>query len=79
MGKKQRLVIVNLQKTPLDYLASLRINGKCDDVMKLLMSKLSLEIPEFRLTRYDGPVQSQAKSVHSVVCCLFQTSFDESK
>ncbi|XP_064404498.1 NAD-dependent protein deacylase sirtuin-6-like isoform X2 [Halichondria panicea] len=50
-GKKKGLVIVNLQRTPLDHLAAMRINGKCDDVMKLLMSKLGLDIPEFRLKR----------------------------
>ena len=44
-------MIVNLQNTPLEGYAALRIYGKCDDVMKLLMSKLSLEIPEFRLNR----------------------------
>lgn len=44
-------MIVNLQRTPMDHLASLRIYGKCDDVIKLLMSKLGLDIPEFRLNR----------------------------
>ena len=47
----QRLVIVNLQATPLDYCCKLRIFAKCDDVSKMLMSKLGVEIPEFRLKR----------------------------
>ena len=34
------LVIINLQKTPLDHCATLRIHAKCDDVMVLLMQKL---------------------------------------
>ena len=52
MGRRrQRLVIVNLQRTPLDQLASLRINAKCEDVSKMLMTKLGLDIPEFRLQR----------------------------
>ena len=47
----QRLVIVNLQATPLDYCCKLRIFAKCEEVSKMLMSKLGLEIPEFRLKR----------------------------
>ena len=52
--RQQRLVIVNLQRTPLDPVARLRIFAKCDDVSKLLMGKLGLTIPEFRLKRYPG-------------------------
>ena len=48
----KRLVIVNLQATPLDSCCKLRIFAKCDEVSKMLMSKLGLEIPEFRLKRY---------------------------
>ena len=47
------LVIVNLQETPLDVIASLRIFAKCDDVSKLLAKKLSVEIPAFCLKRSD--------------------------
>lgn len=50
----KRLVIVNLQATPLDYACKLRIFAKCDEVSKMLMSKLGLEIPEFRLKRYEA-------------------------
>jgi len=46
------LVIVNLQKTPLDDKASLRIFAKCDDVMKLVMKKLGYQIPTFKIRRY---------------------------
>ncbi|XP_065912209.1 NAD-dependent protein deacetylase-like isoform X2 [Dysidea avara] len=45
------LVIVNLQRTPLDDVASLRIFAKCDDVTQLLAKKLSLDIPTFKLHR----------------------------
>ena len=45
-------MVLNLQTTPLDYACKLRIFAKCDDVSKMLMSKLGLEIPEFRLKRY---------------------------
>jgi len=45
-----RLVIVNLQSTPLDKYA-FRINGLIDDVMARLMVKLDLAIPAFTLNR----------------------------
>jgi len=48
----KRLVVVNLQGTPLDDVAALRINGLCDDVMRALMEKLKLAIPDFILRRY---------------------------
>ncbi len=51
VGQKKRLVIVNLQRTPLDKFAALRVFAKCDDFTKLVMEKLGLEIPEFRLKR----------------------------
>lgn len=45
-----RLVIVNLQATPLDSYA-FRINGLIDDVLTRLMAKLDLPIPPFTLKR----------------------------
>merc|ERR1719397_10920 len=53
VGKRgKNLVIVNLQATPLDGYASMRINAKIDDVMVPLMKKLGLDIPQFRLKRF---------------------------
>lgn len=49
---KKNLVIVNLQKTPLDYMCYLRIFAKIDDVMVGLMRELELEIPEWRVRRF---------------------------
>ena len=49
--RQGRLVIVNLQNTPLDELATLRVHAKCDDFTRLVMEKLQLEIPAFRLKR----------------------------
>merc|ERR1712130_927640 len=46
------LVIVNLQKTPLDDVCSLRIFAKIDDVMVPLMKELGLEIPDWKLQRF---------------------------
>lgn len=39
------LVMINLQKTPVDQYATLVIHGKCDDVMKVLMRKLQYDAP----------------------------------
>lgn len=46
-----KLVIVNLQKTPLTRIAEFQIYAKIDDVMIRLMELLGYEIPEFRLKR----------------------------
>ncbi|KAJ3090870.1 hypothetical protein HK102_002417 [Quaeritorhiza haematococci] len=40
-----RLAIVNLQKTPLDPMATVRIGTQIDDVMERVMSHLGMEIP----------------------------------
>ncbi|XP_071495710.1 NAD-dependent protein deacetylase sirtuin-7-like [Diadema antillarum] len=58
--KKQRpkLYIVNLQWTPKDSQATLKINGRCDDVMVLVMKRLGLTIP--RYTKSDDPIFKMA-------------------
>lgn len=38
VGQQGKLVIVNLQATPLDKYAFVRVNAMCDDFMKLLMA-----------------------------------------
>ena len=58
-----KLVIVNLQPTPLDDIAFLRIWGLCDVVIEALMKKLNIEIPEFILTRRLGIRQSKGKII----------------
>jgi len=44
-----KIVIVNLQKTPLDNLAYMNIHCKIDDFFTILMEKMQLDIPEFKL------------------------------
>ena len=46
-----RLVIVNLQETPLDAMATLVIHAKCDDVMQMLMQKLGYQIPTWQMKK----------------------------
>ncbi|XP_032420058.1 NAD-dependent protein deacetylase sirtuin-7 isoform X2 [Xiphophorus hellerii] len=53
-NKRPKLYIVNLQWTPKDDLAVLKINGKCDDVMRLLMEELNIQIPEY--DRAEDPI-----------------------
>ena len=47
VSKKGKLVIVNLQSTPLDNCAFMRINALCQDVMVRLAKKMELKINEF--------------------------------
>lgn len=53
VGKRKaaKLVICNLQGTPLDNSSSLRIFGKTDNLMEDIMEKLSLPIPKFMVRR----------------------------
>jgi NAD-dependent SIR2 family protein deacetylase len=53
LGKKRgaKLVICNLQPTPLDDEASLRVWAKTDELMEKVMGYLSLPIPPFVLRR----------------------------
>ncbi|KAL6073944.1 Silent information regulator family protein [Balamuthia mandrillaris] len=65
------LVICNLQHTPLDPLASLRVNARCDDLMRAVMAALGYEIPPFilrrrlrvRVLRESGEVEVQGVDV----------------
>ena len=51
LSKKRKLVIINLQSTPYDKIAHLRINGMCEDVMKRLAKKMELKVRDFILKR----------------------------
>lgn len=56
--KRPKLYIVNLQWTPKDGVATLKIHAKCDDVMQLLLEELCLEIPHY--DRSKDPIFSLA-------------------
>nr|XP_001336438.3 NAD-dependent protein deacetylase sirtuin-7 [Danio rerio] len=58
-SKRPKLYIVNLQWTPKDNLATLKIHGKCDAVMALLMEELALAVPVY--SRLQDPIFSMAK------------------
>ncbi|XP_037349259.1 NAD-dependent protein deacetylase sirtuin-7 [Talpa occidentalis] len=57
-SRRPKLYIVNLQWTPKDDGAALKLHGKCDDVMRLLMGELGLEIPTY--SRWQDPIFSLA-------------------
>lgn len=65
--------IISLQQTDLDSIASLRIFAKIDDVMRLLVQKMALSVPD-RPTMYDWPAHRNSKAVlaHDV----FQVPYD---
>uniref|UniRef100_A0A8C4N0A4 NAD-dependent protein deacetylase sirtuin-7 n=1 Tax=Eptatretus burgeri TaxID=7764 RepID=A0A8C4N0A4_EPTBU len=46
-GKRAKLYIVNLQWTPKDGAAVLKVSARCDDIMIMLMKQLGLEIPPY--------------------------------
>ena len=48
----KKLAIINLQKTYLDEKCEIRIGSLCDDVIELLMQKLAIPIPEFKVKRW---------------------------
>ncbi|XP_077980033.1 NAD-dependent protein deacetylase sirtuin-7-like [Glandiceps talaboti] len=45
--KRPKLYIINLQWTPKDDVAAVKINGKCDDVMRIVMETLSLDVSQY--------------------------------
>jgi mono-ADP-ribosyltransferase sirtuin 6 len=46
-----KVVIVNLQRTPLDKVADVRVHSPCDEFMMAVMARLGLPIPTFELER----------------------------
>lgn len=54
MHKKQagKLSIINIQETPIDHLAALRVNYFCDDVMELLAKDLGVKIDDLAVQHF---------------------------
>lgn len=45
-GPRREMVIINLQRTPLDKHCTLRFHIECDAMMQMLMSELGLVVPD---------------------------------
>ncbi|XP_069999826.1 uncharacterized protein Sirt7 [Penaeus vannamei] len=60
--KRPQLYIVNLQWTPKDKDATLKINGKCDVVMALVMKAMGYELPYY--SRASDPIFHLSTPLH---------------
>ena len=61
-NKRPPLYIVNLQWTPKDATATMKINGRCDFVLAEVLQTLKMKIPDY--TPYNDPLLSYATHLH---------------
>lgn len=75
--KGGKLIICNLQKTPLDNMTNLQIYALCDDLMKIVMKELNLPILPFilyrriQLEQTSDSLKVSSIDVNGIPCSIF--------
>lgn len=62
-NKRPKVYIINLQWTPKDNTAAIKIHGKCDETMSLVMKYLNINVPSYN--RLKDPIFAHATILHS--------------
>ncbi|KAG5888222.1 hypothetical protein JTB14_035571 [Gonioctena quinquepunctata] len=60
--KRPNLYIINLQWTPKDDFANVKVNGKCDEVIKMVMDILGIDVPKYE--RFRDPIYAHATNLN---------------
>lgn len=81
-SKRPKVYIVNLQWTPKDKNATLKINGKCDEVMRLVMNFMNINVTPY--DRRKDPIFAHAslllpEEVHTVSQPMLKHHNDQMK